>query len=344
MRTVWMTCLVGLVVGWFSHDALGQFASVAASPDGGLVAAGGSGKFIWIWNRTNGTVMQRLTASGPVKGLFFVGDGSCLAAGEDEKGVELWRTAENGPWTKTQLIDARTLVYAMSASFDGKWFAAGGHSGWTSFYDSATGKPLGVLFERSNLTCGLACSPDGTFMATAGNSFSVWDIRTNSPLWQPRADRAVEELEITSKRALRWSHPVALEAGDAPYCDDIAISPDNRWVTGVNGVSRHDSGGQRLYLWEAQTGAQHWLSRAAGMTCVAFVGNGSRIVTGSDDGQIRIWETETGKLITAFHGHDKAVRNLARIPGGVVSAADDGKVILWDGQSGRRMQVLRAGK
>jgi len=84
-------------------------------------------------------------------------------------------------------------------------------------------------------------------------------------------------------------------------------------------------------VWEAGTGKKVWESRATGMQCVAFTTDGTSVVTGSDDGFVRVWNSSSGKLVKDWRGHGKAVRQIAPIKGGTfVTAGEDGAVVLWD--------------
>ena len=66
--------------------------------------------------------------------------------------------------------------------------------------------------------------------------------------------------------------------------------------------------------------------------------DGKRIVTGSDDGIIRIWDASTGAPVTEpLTGHKKLVDSVAFSPDGkrIVSSGDDGTVRVWDAGTGK---------
>ena len=70
---------------------------------------------------------------------------------------------------------------------------------------------------------------------------------------------------------------------------------------------------------------------------VAFSPNGERLVSGSFDGTLRLWDAQTGNpLGEPLEGHGSAVYSVAFSPNGerLVSGSFDGTLRLWDAQTG----------
>jgi len=71
------------------------------------------------------------------------------------------------------------------------------------------------------------------------------------------------------------------------------------------------------------------------VTSVAFSPDGSRIVSGSEDNTIRLWDAETGDPIgNPLEGHSDYVTSVAFSPDGsrIVSGSDDNTIRLWDAE------------
>jgi formylglycine-generating enzyme required for sulfatase activity len=72
----------------------------------------------------------------------------------------------------------------------------------------------------------------------------------------------------------------------------------------------------------------------------AFSGDGSRIVSAGDDGEVRLWDAKSGKGIgEPLRGHQGWVWSAAFSGDGnrIVSAGEDGTVRLWDAKSGKEI-------
>ena len=73
------------------------------------------------------------------------------------------------------------------------------------------------------------------------------------------------------------------------------------------------------------------------MMSVAYSPNGRRIVSGSADRTIRVWEPETGTTDgDPLDGHTSSVRSLAYSPDGrnIISGSDDGTIRTRDAEAG----------
>ena len=75
---------------------------------------------------------------------------------------------------------------------------------------------------------------------------------------------------------------------------------------------------------------------------VAFLPDGVRIVSGSRDKTVRLWDVKAGKLLHTFEGHDRGVFAVAVSPEGkqIASGSADHTVRIWDIQSGEQIGQL----
>lgn len=98
-------------------------------------------------------------------------------------------------------------------------------------------------------------------------------------------------------------------------------------------------------LWNAET----WLELSGHSSCVTsiyFVPNRLRIVTGSYDNTIRIWDSRTGYLIYGpLTGHSHRVRAVSVSLNGklIASGSNDKTVSIWNANTGDRINVLDGG-
>ncbi|KIJ60533.1 hypothetical protein HYDPIDRAFT_117058 [Hydnomerulius pinastri MD-312] len=80
-----------------------------------------------------------------------------------------------------------------------------------------------------------------------------------------------------------------------------------------------------------------------GVTCVAFLQDEQRLVTGSWDGNVRVWNRETGAQIgNDLQGHTGAVNAVVVSPDGrtIASGSDDNTVRIWDAETEELLHTL----
>src|SRR5882724_7921419 len=76
------------------------------------------------------------------------------------------------------------------------------------------------------------------------------------------------------------------------------------------------------------------------VSSVAFSPDGSKIVSGSWDKTIRIWDASTGvEMLPPLQGHDGCISSVAFSPDGskIVSGSDDKTIRIWDVSTGVEM-------
>ena len=78
------------------------------------------------------------------------------------------------------------------------------------------------------------------------------------------------------------------------------------------------------------------------IAAVVFSPDGTRIVSGSDDKTLRLWDAASGAHLNTFKGHSDSVISVAFSPDGtcVVSGSNDKTLRLWDAVSGALLNIL----
>jgi len=76
---------------------------------------------------------------------------------------------------------------------------------------------------------------------------------------------------------------------------------------------------------------------------IAVSPDGKRIVSGSDDNTIKVWDATTGAELMTLRGHDGGVRSVAFSPDGkrIVSGSGDNTIKVWDAANGEELMTLR---
>jgi WD40 repeat protein len=69
--------------------------------------------------------------------------------------------------------------------------------------------------------------------------------------------------------------------------------------------------------------------------------DGRRVVSGSGDRTLRVWNLESGETLQILEGHTSGVNAVTVLDGGrVLSGSDDGTLRVWDLKSGETLQIL----
>src|SRR5258706_26032 len=80
-----------------------------------------------------------------------------------------------------------------------------------------------------------------------------------------------------------------------------------------------------------------WAGHTKRVQSVSYSPNGARVITGSDDHTIRIWDTESGVVVgEPLTGHNGRVKSVAYSPDGhhIISGSEDRTIRTWDAETG----------
>ena len=79
------------------------------------------------------------------------------------------------------------------------------------------------------------------------------------------------------------------------------------------------------------------------VTSIALLFDGNRIVSGSKDKSVRLWDAQMGKQLRELRGHTSFVVSVAFSPDGnrIVSGSDDKSVRVWDAETSEQLRVLQ---
>src|SRR5882762_11285826 len=88
---------------------------------------------------------------------------------------------------------------------------------------------------------------------------------------------------------------------------------------------------------QSWSGLQMVLLHPGAVMAVAFSSDGSRILSGSNDGAVHVWNAKSGiEIVPPFEGHENIISSVSFSPRGdrIASGANDNTVRLRDAESG----------
>jgi WD40 repeat protein len=76
---------------------------------------------------------------------------------------------------------------------------------------------------------------------------------------------------------------------------------------------------------------------------IAFTLDSHRLLSGGEDGTLRVWDVQSGECVRIREAHQGAVQSLRISPDGrgLASCGEDGAVKVWDLERGDLLQTLR---
>jgi dipeptidyl aminopeptidase/acylaminoacyl peptidase len=281
---------------------VGPIFSVAESPDGTILAAGGQDGAIRFWETATGKELRALTGhSERVKSVAFSTDGKTLVSGGKDKSVRLWDVATGQQ--RRRLEGHQGEVASVGFSPDGKLLASASLDLTVRLWETASGKELRQLRGHTGAVFCVAFSPDGKTLASAGKDRIVrlWDVAAGKEL-----------------RSLR---------GAKGWLTGVAFSVDGKHLASAG----RD---QTIRLWEVATGREvHAVeTNHGGVLALALARDAKTIAVATGDGAVRLWEVATGKERAVFENHEEPVTSVAFAPDGrtLASGGREPAVMIWD--------------
>ena len=187
--------------------------------------------------------------------------------------------------SKIKLSGVSGNVVSMSFSPDGEQLACGTNDGQIHFWETGKSSPTGSIKADEKAVVGIAYSPDGTLVATAGAS--------GVKLWDAKSRDSVADL------------PIPPEKGGI---QSLAFSSDQKYLAGTGGGMFSPVEGKPAFaVWDVALRvmiSSDWPQRPVGR-CLAFAPQGTLLAVGGggfgrdfgSSGDISLVDVATGMVV-----------------------------------------------
>lgn len=298
---------------WMAHD--GRVWSLAFSPDGKLVSAGGDGE-VRRWLLTAAETPRYLDLQhNPVEAMVLAPPGkSLLTAGP--QGLFSWDLADLDKVSSSsqQIPLAEPTVLhrdpwrSVAVTHDGRFAAAGNASGAVGVWQLPEGR-LRATWRIDAGACldHIALTPDGsTILAVdSGHDGAVWMLHAVSGEVLARVavrDCLAASLSPDGRRLAvgRGNDVIVFGTGSLQQelvltghvnsVRQLAFSPDGSLLASA-GADRN------LYFWDMQSGSRRFTlcGHRGTAHALAFAPDGRSLVAGDDAGVLKVWNVATGQ-------------------------------------------------
>lgn len=258
-----------------------------------------------------GNLPSNLELSAPVNTVAFSHDGKLLAAGDLLGLIQIWDLQSGQP---SQTLQHGQSVGQVAFSPDNQKLISAGGDGSSKIWDVAGGKELATLAGHARKANCAAFSPDGAIIAT-GSDDGVLKLfnGTNNGLMR----------NLTPHGGPVWG---------------VAFAP--------SGAMLASAGSNQIKLLNPTSGAEirTLMGHQQLVRSVAFSSDSKRLVSGSDDSLVKIWDVEQGGELKTLSGHTGPVWKVDYSPDGtlVASAGQDNTARIWNVESGEAVRTIDA--
>jgi len=304
-----------LETGSFIRDIklVSKVNAIAITPDSKQIVFGISDSSIKLWDIETDSVIRSMPGhEGEINTVVITPDGKQIVSGSDDSTIKLW-DLESGKLIRT-LIGHENSVKTIAVTFDGKHIVSGGEDGDILLWDILDGKQKAhiVPFDENQWIAytpdnNYTCSPEAEEYITFRSGNTIYPYSNYAKHFKN------ESIVTKTFQSILPAKPIDRKPTIKPVTNpsaELAIKKDELPILSL-----------------------------------AVTSDSRRLVSGSADKTIKLWNLETGTLIHTMAGHDKAVMSftIANDNKWIVSICGDNTIKLWNLETGTLIRNMSGG-
>ncbi|MBX3420905.1 MAG: serine/threonine protein kinase [Pirellulaceae bacterium] len=298
---------------------------ISFHPSGKLLATAGRDGRMGVFEVQTGKLIYEQDDLNDARCVSFNADGSLLACSTFDGYLLIWRTSDWNLLARRYSSSGR--IGSMSFCPDGDSVLVTTLSGSTELWNALTGHVSFSVPGHYPGTLYATTSPTGDLIATCGfdAQLKIWSLTSNSDSKVSRVQNA--------------------------YVSDVVVIPGTRAIaTGVTKNLSFVGAGDGDYAIRIFDRAEGKITRLlAGhtdwTTKLDVSADGLYLASASLDGNVKLWQIETGECLQTFIGHHGPVTDVVFGSSTVLaSAGQDGSVKLWHTETGEMIADHSFGK
>lgn len=316
---------IGKLIDSFQNNS-DLILSIKITEDGDILACNLNNQTVSVWSLKNKQCLTTLKSQSYHISLIDISNsGKHIATGSGEKIVKAW-DIDTGSYLQS-LEGHLSEINAITFSSNNK-LATASVDRTIKIWDIRTGKCLKTLQGRADFIHSVVCSKNAQIIVSSSqHTIKFWDLQTHKTISTFFEDK-------------HWFSSLIISS-DEKMIACATIGNDNNIIKiwPISSLSKNQvtaMTNQKIYPKILQ-------GHNDSIWSIAFSSDSTKIVSGSSDRTIKIWNSQTGECIATFEGHTRPILSVAFSPDGKKIASCGGHSIIkiWDLATGKCQQTIQ---